>query len=84
MYKFLNSYFFKLGEKFAEKQKLRSLFSVGKDNISQSINNLATAVEGNLKASFSIATTPRWRERRYSVPLIALLYPWYVPYIAEC
>ena len=34
---------------------------------------LATVVEGDQKAPFSIATTP-----------IAPLYPWYVPYIAEC
>ena len=31
------------------------------------------------KAPFSIATTPRSRERRYSFPWIAPLYPWDVP-----
>ena len=45
---------------------------------------LATLVEGDQKASFSIATTPRCRGGRYSFPWIAPLYPWYVPYIAEC
>ena len=44
---------------------------------------LATEVEGNQKAPFSIATTPRCREERYSFSWIAPLNPWYVPYIAE-
>ena len=42
--------------------------------------NLETVVEGGLKAAFSIATTPRCRERRYSFSWIAPPYPWYVPY----
>ena len=45
---------------------------------------LATVVEGGPKAPFSIATTPRCRGGRYSFPWIAPLYPWYVPYNAEC
>ena len=45
---------------------------------------LATIVEGSQKAPFSIATTPSYREGRYSFPWIAPLYPWYIPYIAEC
>ena len=36
---------------------------------------LATIVEGDPKAPFSIATTPRCREGRYSFPWIAPLYP---------
>ena len=36
---------------------------------------LATIVEGDPKASFSIATTPRFRGGRYSIPWIAPLYP---------
>ena len=48
------------------------------------IIKLATVVEGDQKAPFSIATTPRCREGRYSFPWIAPLYPWYVPCIAEC
>ena len=44
---------------------------------------LATVVEGDPKAPFSIATTLRCREGCYSFPWIAPLYPWYVPYIAE-
>ena len=36
---------------------------------------LATVVEGDQKASFSIATTPRCRGGHYSFPWIALLYP---------
>ena len=45
---------------------------------------LVTLVEGDQKAPFSLTTTPRCREERYSFPWIALLYPWYVPYNAEC
>ena len=44
---------------------------------------LATIVEGDQKAPFSIDTTPKCRRGRYSFPRIAPLYPWYVPYIAE-
>ena len=36
---------------------------------------LATIVEGNEKAPFSIATTPRYRGGRYSFPWTAPLYP---------
>ena len=45
---------------------------------------LATIVEGDPKVPFSIATTPRCRGGRYSIPWIAPLYPWTVPYNAEC
>ena len=41
---------------------------------------LATIVEGDPKAPFSIATTPRCWGGRYSIPRIAPLYPWTVPY----
>ena len=44
---------------------------------------LATVVEGDQKAPFSIATTPRCWGGRYSLHWIAPLYPWYVPYVAE-
>ena len=40
---------------------------------------LATVVEGDQKAPFSIATTLRCRERCYSFHRIVPLYPWYVP-----
>ena len=46
------------------------------------INNISKS-KGDRKASFSIATTPKCREGRYSFHWIAPLYPWYVPYIAE-
>ena len=36
---------------------------------------LVTLVEGDLKAPFSIATTPMHRGRHYSFPWIAPLYP---------
>ena len=46
--------------------------------------NLATIVEGDQKAPFSIATTLRCRGGHYIFPCIAPFYSWYVPYIAEC
>ena len=45
---------------------------------------LATVIEGDQKAPFSIATTPNCKGGRYSLPWIAPPYPSYVPYIAEC
>ena len=45
---------------------------------------MATLVEGDTKALFSIATTPRCRGRRYSISRIAPLYPWSSLYSAEC
>ena len=44
---------------------------------------LVIIVEGDQKAPFSIATTPKCRRGRYSFPWFAPLYPRYVPYIAE-
>ena len=58
-----------------------ALVSVINHHISK---KLATIVEGDPKAPFSIATTPRCRGGRYSIPWIAPLYPWTVPYNAEC
>ena len=40
---------------------------------------LSPLIEGDSKAPFSIATTPRCRGERYSFPWIAPLYPWNVP-----
>ena len=45
---------------------------------------LATLVEGDRKAPFLTATKLRCRGGRYSIPLIAPLYPWSLPYNAEC
>ena len=45
---------------------------------------LATVVEGDQKAPFSIATTSKYRVGCFPFPRIAPLYPWYVHYIAEC
>ena len=45
---------------------------------------LATLVNGDPKASFSIATTPMCRGERYTIPRIAPLYPWSSPYNVEC
>ena len=44
---------------------------------------LATLVDGDQKALFSIATTLKCRGGHYSFLWIALLYPWYVPYIVK-
>ena len=43
----------------------------------KSKEKLATLDEGDQKALFSIATTPRCRGGLYSFPSIAPLYPWY-------
>ena len=40
-------------------------------------------VEGGQKAPFAIATILRYKGS-YKFPGIVSLYPWYVPYIAEC
>ena len=45
---------------------------------------LSTLVEGDPRAPFSIATTLMCRGWCYFFPWIAPLYPWCVPYIAEC
>ena len=41
-------------------------------------------LEGDSKAPFSIATTPRCRGGRNSFPRIAPFYLWSLPYNAEC
>ena len=51
-------------------------------NLIESLVKLTTVVESDQKAPFSIATT--LRGERYSFLWIAPLYPWNVPYIAEC
>ena len=43
----------------------------------------ATIVKGDPKAPFSIATTPKCRGGRYSIPWIAPLYPWNLLYNDE-
>ena len=45
---------------------------------------LATLVEGDPKAAFSIVMTPRCRGERYPILWIAPLYPWSVSYNAGC
>ena len=45
---------------------------------------LTTVVEDDLKAPFSIVTTPWCRGGGYLFPWIAPLYPWNLPYNAEC
>ena len=46
--------------------------------------SLATVVEGDSKAPFSIAATPSWRGERYSIHWFASIYPWSVSYNGEC
>ena len=50
----------------------------------QSKVKLATVVEGHPMAPYSLTTTPKCKEGRYSFPWIAPLYFRYVPYITEC
>ena len=45
---------------------------------------MTTVVEGDQKALFSIATIPRCKGGYYFFACIVPLYPWYVPYNAEC
>ena len=40
--------------------------------------------QGRPRAPFSIATTPRCRGGPYPFPPITPIYPWYIPYNAEC
>ena len=51
---------------------------------SREMVKLKTLVEGDPKAPFSIATTPRYSRGGYSFPWIAPLYPWSIPYNPEC
>ena len=51
---------------------------------SDTMYKLVTIVNGNPKATFSIAMTPRCRAGLYSFLWIAPLPPWYEPYNAEC
>ena len=46
--------------------------------------NLVTLVEGDRKAPFSIAITPTYKGGCYSIPWIAPLYLWALPYNVEC
>ena len=71
--------------KFISAENIITILSVlSDDTLHASLTNiyiskkkvkLATIVEGDSKAPFSIATTPRCREGRYSFPRIAPLYP---------
>ena len=45
---------------------------------------MATGVEGDQKAPFSIAISPRCKGGSYSFPWMPTFYSRYVPYIAEC
>ena len=56
-------------------KRFKNLFSVILNKYKVKVVKLATVVEGDQKAPFSIATTPRCRGDRYSFPWIAPLYP---------
>ena len=58
--------------------------NLGQMNRAGDKSKFATIVESEPKAPFSIATTQRCRGERYSIPWIAPLYPWSLPYSAEC
>ena len=45
------------------------------------LSKLATVVEGDPKAPFSVAATHMCRGGRYSFFSIAPLYPWYLPWV---
>ena len=47
------------------------------------ISKVDDIVEGDPKASFSMASTPRCWGGRYSIPWITPIYPWSIPYNAE-
>ena len=69
---------------FMKQEKGRDSMDILHLHNSVSKVKLVTVDEGDQKAPFSIATTPRCRGGRYSFPWIASLYPLYVLYIAEC
>ena len=52
--------------------------------VSRAIGERLPLVEGYPKAPFSIATPPRCQGGCYSFTWIAPLYPWSLPYNAEC
>ena len=63
----------------------RTLYSLGQWPANKcKKSKLATLVKGDPKAPFSIATTPRCRGGCYTIPWISPLYPWSLPYSAEC
>ena len=77
------AYFDAALRQFSYYAKESSLYHFGNNNNNNNNNNkvkLATLVAGDPKAPFSIATIPRCRRGRYSIPWIAPLYP----YNAEC
>ena len=53
-------------------------------NVPRIYEKLATLVEGDPKAPFSIATTLKCCGGRVSIPEIAQLYSWSLLYNAEC
>ena len=84
-------------KKISKKKKRRVTLKFSKFNLDETgqvnfieyvklskIVKLATVVKGESKAPFSVATRTRCRGGRHSFPRIAPLYPWYVPYNAEC
>ena len=62
-------------ELLALNSNTRRHLTMRKQMINSKKKMLATIVEGDPKAPFSIATTPRCRRVRYSFPWIVLLYP---------
>ena len=62
---------------------LIGLIPKNREGIEDSLPLIATLVESDPKAPFSIATTRKCREGRYTIQWIPSLYPWSLPYYAE-
>ena len=71
------------GDKRSQEWRTKNVSMITKD-IQKCWVKLATVVEEDLEVPFSIATTPWCRGGRYSFHWIFLVYPWSVPYNAEC
>ena len=52
-----------------------NIYKINKERDKEGRDKLANLVEDEPKAPFSMATTPRCREGRYSIPRIAQLFP---------
>ena len=58
--------------------------NIKRETLKMEKSKVGDHIEGDQKAPFSIATTPMYRGGCYSIPRIAPLYPWSLPYNEEC
>ena len=77
-YVFSDFYYFSDVSIIGAQKKTGSNICLSKNKV-----KLATLVEDDPRTPFSIATTQRCRRGRYSIPWIAPLYFWSVPYNTE-